>query len=226
MQPFRSVTSVAAPLPEADLDTDIIFPARFLLLLDREGLGRHLFHERRHKADAPPFVLDRPPFDRARILVTGRNFGGGSSREQAVWALADFGIRVVLAESFGEIFHANCFRNGVLPIVLPAEDQARAMAAAGTGAPMTVDLESETIALPDGAILRFAIDPYRRRALLAGLDEIGAILADDAAAIDAFEARQRRTAPWLHLARDRLAFFDDLNRAPDGAEPESRAEAG
>ncbi len=210
MQPFTTITSVAAPLPEADVDTDIIFPARFLLLLDREGLGRHLFQERRRKAAGEaPFVLDRPPFDKAAILVAGRNFGSGSSREQAVWALADFGIRVVIAPSFGEIFFSNCFRNGVLPIVLGPEDHERVMIAAASESAVTVDLERLQIECGNGPPIPFAVDPYRRRSLLQGLDEIGAILTDDADAIAAFEARQKHAAPWLHLSTAQRAIFDD-----------------
>ncbi len=213
MPPFTTITSVAAPLPEADIDTDIIFPARFLLLLDRAGLGRHLFQERRRPvAGQPPFVLDRPPFDGAKILVTGANFGSGSSREQAVWALADFGIRVVIAPSFGEIFYSNCFRNGVLPIVLGEDDHARVMIAAASEGPVTVDLERLEIDCGNGPPIAFAVDAYRRRALLQGLDEIGAILADDADAIAAFEARQRLAAPWLYLSAAQRAIFDEQGK--------------
>jgi len=206
MEKFTILTSVAAPLAEADVDTDIIFPARFLLLLDKVGLGKHLFHERRHRPGGEPtdFVLNRPPFDQARILVADANFGSGSSREQAVWALADFGIRCVVAPSFGEIFYNNCFKNGVLPIVLTGEQHAQGMAAARSEGPLTVDLESQTIRLPNGPDLAFDVDPYRRRALLLGLDEIGGILADDAPAIEAFEAAQRRETPWLYLDDGRL----------------------
>ena len=204
MKSFITLTGIAAPLPEADVDTDVIFPARFLLLLDREGLGRYLFRERRNN----DFILSRPPFDKATILVAGRNFGCGSSREHAVWALADFGIRCVIAPSFGEIFHGNCFRNGVLPIVLPNDEHRDVTAAAATGLPLTVDLEAQTILLHDGSTIAFGIDAHRRRALLLGLDEIGAILADDAAEIAAFESRQKRQAPWLHLDRDKLSIFN------------------
>ena len=134
MNSFVSLTSIAAPLPDTDIDTDVIFPARFLLLLDRRGLGRHLFHERRAQAAAgAPFVLSRAPFDKAQILVAGRNFGCGSSREQAVWALADFGIRCVIAPSFGEIFYGNCFRNGVLAVTLGEPEHRDVMTAAASG---------------------------------------------------------------------------------------------
>lgn len=216
MEKFTVLTSVAAPLPEADIDTDIIFPARFLLLLDKAGLGKHLFHERRHAPGgaATDFVLNTPPFDAASILVADANFGSGSSREQAVWALADFGIRCVIAPSFGEIFYSNCFKNGVLPIVLSGETHDNTMAAARSGQPLTIDLEQQTVMLPNGPAIRFEIDPYRRRALLLGLDEIGGILADDADAIDAYEAKQRQQTPWSFLDDGRL----DQIFAREGAE--------
>jgi 3-isopropylmalate/(R)-2-methylmalate dehydratase small subunit len=209
MEKFTRLASVAAPLPEADIDTDVIFPARFLLLLDRAGLAQCLFHERRQKgvSEQKPFVLDAPPFDKAAILVAGPNFGSGSSREQAVWALADFGIRCVIAPSLGEIFHFNCFRNAVLPVVLPPAEHARVMAAAERGAVVTVDLEAQEVRLEGEAAIGFTIDPYRRRALLLGQDDIGAILADDAAAIEDFEARQRAETPWLHLSAEQLSIF-------------------
>ncbi len=206
MDRFTRVTSVAAPLPEADVDTDIIFPARFLLLPDKSGLGKHLFHERRHRPDGTrtDFVLNQPPHDGAKILVADANFGSGSSREQAVWALADFGIRCVIAPSFGEIFYNNCFKNGVLPIIVAGARHGQVMAAARSGGELTIDLEGGTIRLPNGPDFPFEIDPYRRRALLLGLDEIGSILADDGADIAAFEVRQRAAAPWLHLDDGRL----------------------
>jgi 3-isopropylmalate/(R)-2-methylmalate dehydratase small subunit len=211
MKSFVSLTSVAAPLPDADIDTDVIFPARFLLLLDRHGLGRHLFHERRARASAnEPFILSQAPFDRAEILVAGRNFGCGSSREQAVWALADFGIRCVIAPSFGEIFYGNCFRNGVLPITLGDPEHREVMAGAASGAPLTVDLHAQTISLPRGRRVAFQINPHRRQTLLLGLDQIGAILTDDAGDIAAFESRQKVQAPWLHLDHRKLSYFDNL----------------
>ena len=211
MQKFTTVSSVAAPLPESSIDTDVIFPARFLLLPDKKGLGAQLFHERRHKTgDGPAFVLDRPPYDGAQILVAGAAFGTGSSREQAVWALADFGIRCVIAESFGEIFFANCFKNGILPIVLTGPDHAAVLAEAEAARPIEVDLERREIGLAEGAVIGFEVDAHRRRSLLNGLDEIGMILTDDAAEIAAFEERQRQLRPWLHLGPDKLAHFADL----------------
>jgi 3-isopropylmalate/(R)-2-methylmalate dehydratase small subunit len=206
MQKFTKITSVAAALREADVDTDVIFPARFLLLLDKAGLGKHLFHERRNARGGgkTDFVLNTPPFDDAEILVAGSNFGSGSSREQAVWALTDFGIRCVIAPSFGEIFYSNCFKNGALPLVIEGDAHERVMLAAESGKPLTVDLEAQTVVLPDGEVIGFEIDPYRRRTLMLGLDEIGSILADDAADIAAFEARHRSEQPWLFLDDGRL----------------------
>lgn len=205
MQNFTTIESVAAPLPEADIDTDVIFPARFLLLLDKAGLGKHLFHERRFRdGQVTDFVLSRPPYDRAQILVAGPNFGSGSSREHAVWALADFGIRCVIAPSFGEIFYANCFKNGVLAVVLPPLDHTRAMAAAESAQSLRVDLEQQILTLPEGNPVSFETEPYRRRTLLLGLDEIGSILSDDAADIAAFEQKQRAAYPWLALEDGRL----------------------
>jgi 3-isopropylmalate/(R)-2-methylmalate dehydratase small subunit len=217
MSEFTPLVGVAAPLPESNIDTDIIFPARFLLLLSKAGLGTHLFHERRHSPsrDQPRFVLDRPPFDRARILVAGANFGSGSSREQAVWALADFGIRCIVAPSFGEIFYNNCFKNGLLPIVLTSEQVTEASRAASSGKPFTVDLEAQTLVLPDRQTMRFDIDPYRRRMLLLGLDEIGGILADDAEDVARFEDRQRAAHPWLYLGPEKRAYFNDLKPEVD-----------
>lgn len=214
MNPFTKLAGPAAPLPESNIDTDVIYPARFLLIMEKQGIGRHLFHERRHgeASGSAPFVLDRPPFDRAQILLAGANFGVGSSREHAVWALADFGIRCVIAPSFGEIFYSNCFKNGVLPIVLDAALVERMFRLASDGASFTVDLETSTVTLPDGEAIVFEVDPYRRRALLLGLDEIGEILEDDAETIRAFETRRKAEAPWLFLDADRFDSFDDIDR--------------
>ncbi|MDH2328680.1 3-isopropylmalate dehydratase small subunit [Cereibacter sp. SYSU M97828] len=211
IEPFIHLTAIAAPFPEGQIDTDVIFPARFLLLLEKRGLGRHLFHERRAKGG---FVLDTPPWDGARILVTGPDFGTGSSREQAVWALADFGIRCVIGTSFGEIFHANCFRSCVLPIVLPPDAHARVMAAAEARQQITVDLPEQRIVLVDGEI-GFHIEAHRKRSLLEGLDEVGAILRDDAADIAAFEAAQRAARPWLYLTAQQIAHFDDIKEGSE-----------
>jgi 3-isopropylmalate/(R)-2-methylmalate dehydratase small subunit len=209
MDPFARLIGIAAPLPESDIDTDIIFPARFLLLLDRKGLGQHAFHERRHAKDGRPFVLDTPPWTDARILVAQRNFGTGSSREHAVWCLADFGIRCVIAESFGEIFHANCFKNGVLPVLAWGDEHAAIMEEAAAGRPLTVDLPTQTVVLADGRSIAFDVEPHRKDALLRGLDEIGSILTEDGAAIEAFEARHRAARPWLFLSPEAVATFAD-----------------
>jgi 3-isopropylmalate/(R)-2-methylmalate dehydratase small subunit len=200
MRPFTTLDAIAAPMPETDVDTDVIFPARFLLLLDKAGLGRNVFHERRYRdGRQTDFVLNRPPYDRAEILVTGANFGSGSSREQAVWALADFGIRCIVAPSFGEIFFGNCLKNGVLAIVLDGDSHARVMRAAEAATRVGVDLNRQLVILPSQDDIAFDIDPYRKRALLLGLDEIGGILADDLAEVETFEKRQRRLYPWLQL---------------------------
>lgn len=216
MNAFKVVTGVAAPLPEADLDTDIIFPARFLLHMEKTGLGKHVFHERRYNRanGQAPFVLNAPPFDRAAILVAGRNFGAGSSREHAVWALMDFGIRCIVAPSFGEIFHANSFKNGLLCIAMPEKTTSRIMTSAESGQPFTVDLDRETITLPEGEEVSFKVDPYGRRSLLLGLDEIDLIRTDDSADISRFEDEQRRKAPWLYLDGRQRAYFDDIASEP------------
>jgi 3-isopropylmalate/(R)-2-methylmalate dehydratase small subunit len=212
MEKFTTLTSVAAPLPETHLDTDVIFPARFLLLPDKKGLGEQLFNERRtnRTGDGPRFVLDMPPWDKAHILVAGKAFGTGSSREQAVWALADFGIRCVIAPSFGEIFHANCFKSGVLPIVFDDETHADAMAEAEAGRSLTIDLEAQEVRFEDGRAIAFDVDSHRKRTLLLGLDEIGLILSDDLGDIAAFETSQRKARPWLYLTPAQLSYFDDL----------------
>jgi 3-isopropylmalate/(R)-2-methylmalate dehydratase small subunit len=212
LQPFVSLTALAAPFPEGQIDTDVIFPARFLLLMEKRGLGRHLFQERRAKGG---FVLDTPPWDKAQILVTGPDFGTGSSREQAVWALLDFGIRCIIGTSFGEIFHANCFRSCILPIILPPEDHRRILAEAEAARVVTVDLPAQKIVLADGAAISFDIDPHRKRSLIQGLDEIGAILSDDLPEITAFEASQREARPWLYLTPAQLSYFDDIKESMD-----------
>lgn len=207
MKPFETLHSIAAPLPDADIDTDVIFPARFLLLLDKAGLGQHLFNERRNDRAGKPkpeFVLNRPPFDSARILIAGPRFGSGSSREQAVWALADFGIACVIAPSFGEIFYSNCFKNGVLAIRVDDNNHRPILMAADEGEVFTVDLEKQVVTWPSGSV-SFEIDAYRRKALLEGLDEIAQTLADDSVAIDAFEAGWGNRAPWVRIEEGRGA---------------------
>jgi 3-isopropylmalate/(R)-2-methylmalate dehydratase small subunit len=195
MTPFTTLSSIAAPLLEDNIDTDVIFPARFLLLLDLAGVGRNAFHDRRYKPDGAEragFVLNQPAYRAARILLAGANFGSGSSREQAVWCLADFGIACVIAPSFGDIFAANCRNNGVLPIVLPAET----IAALAQDGAVTVDLETQRVT-STSQTAAFAIEPEAREALLQGWDVTDRILQRDGPAIATFEARHRAAQFWL-----------------------------
>ncbi|MCU0987833.1 MAG: 3-isopropylmalate dehydratase small subunit [Acetobacteraceae bacterium] len=201
MQPFTTLTGIAAPLPLPNVDTDKIIPARFLKTILRTGLGKNLFDTLRYRADGsenPDFILNREPYRRAEILVAGPNFGCGSSREHAPWALLDFGIRCVIAPDFADIFFNNCFKNGILPIKLPQEvcDALAADAALGANARLTVDLERQVVVRPNGEEIRFEVDPFRKHCLLNGLDDIGQTMAH-APAIDAFEARRRAEQPWL-----------------------------
>ena len=202
MDKFERLTGVAAPFPLINVDTDMIIPKQFLKTIKRTGLGKSLFFDMRYREDgveAEEFVLNRPTYRDARILIAGANFGCGSSREHAPWALLDFGIRCVIAPSFADIFFNNCFKNGILPIVLPAAEVEALTRAAETnsGAAFTVDLPAQTITAPGGHSIGFDIDPFRKDCLLGGLDDIGLTLRK-AAAIDAFEARQRAEAPWLY----------------------------
>lgn len=201
MQKFTQLRGVAAPLSLINVDTDMIIPKQFLKTIKRTGLGRNLFDEMRYRPDGSEitdFVLNRPAYRKAVILVGGENFGCGSSREHAPWALLDFGIRCIIAPSFADIFYNNCFKNGILPIVLPREqvDLLLADAERGANAVVTVDLETQTITGPDGGTVAFSIDPFRRHCLLNGLDDIGLTL-QQAGAIDAFETKQRGGQPWL-----------------------------
>jgi 3-isopropylmalate/(R)-2-methylmalate dehydratase small subunit len=201
METFTSLRGIAAPLPMINVDTDMIIPKQFLKTIKRTGLGRHLFDEMRYEptgAEKPDFVLNRPAYRKAQILVTGANFGCGSSREHAPWALLDFGIRCVIAPSFADIFYNNCFKNGILPIALPQAEIDKLMddAERGANAIIAIDLEKQEITGPDGGRLHFDIDPFRKHCLLNGLDDIGLTL-QKAAAIDSFEAKNRTGQPWL-----------------------------
>jgi 3-isopropylmalate/(R)-2-methylmalate dehydratase small subunit len=203
MQPFRTVTGIAAPLPAANLDTDVIMPKQFLKGIDRRGLDRGVFFDLRFDdtgAPRPDFVLNQAPWAGAVFLVVGPNFGCGSSREHAVWGLAQLGVRALIGVSFAGIFFDNCARNGILAITLPAEAHAPLLAAAAQPAQnqFTVDLETQTIVAHDGAVTPFAIEATRRRALLEGLDAIGMALAR-AEEIRAFEAGHFERSPWLRL---------------------------
>ena len=206
MEKFTRLTGVAAPLPMVNVDTDMVIPKNYLKVTERTGLGKHLFAEMRFNADGserPDFVLNRPAWRQAEILVAFENFGCGSSREHAPWALRDFGIRCVIAPSFADIFFNNCFKNGILPLVLPKAVCAQLIddAERGANATLTVDLEAQALTRPDGERIAFAVEPSRRSRLLEGLDEIGATVAK-AHRIDAFEARVRRSQHWRATTLD------------------------
>jgi 3-isopropylmalate/(R)-2-methylmalate dehydratase small subunit len=202
MQAFTTLTGIAAPLPKANVDTDQIIPARFLKSIERTGFGKNLFANFRYNPDGtenPDFVLNQEPYRRAEVLIAFENFGCGSSREHAPWALLDFGIRCVIAPDFADIFHNNSFKNGVLPVKLPRAvcEQLIEDARMGENARITVDLEREVVVRPNGEEIPFKIDPQRRHLLLNGLDDIGQTL-QHAPAIDAYEAKQRAAQPWLN----------------------------
>ena len=204
MQAFTKLEGVAAPLRAINTDTDQIIPKQFLKTIKREGLGKNLFNDLRFNEDGsekPDFVLNRAAYRNAKILVAGDNFGCGSSREHAPWALLDFGIRCVISTSFADIFYNNCFKNGILPIKVTPEQLELLFddAERGANATLTIDLEAQEIRGPDGGVVSFEIDPFRKRCLLEGLDDIGLTLekADD---IDSFEDRQRSQQPWLYGA--------------------------
>jgi 3-isopropylmalate/(R)-2-methylmalate dehydratase small subunit len=201
MQAFTTLTGIAAPLPKANVDTDQIIPARFLKSISRAGFGKHLFANFRFKDDReenPDFVLNQEPYRRAEILIAFENFGCGSSREHAPWALMDFGIRCVIAPDFADIFHNNCFKNGLLPVRLPRAvcEQLMEDAKMGGNARIRVDLERQVVVRPNGEEIPFDIDPLRRHLLLNGLDDIGQTL-QHAPAIDSYEAKQKASQPWL-----------------------------
>ena len=201
MEKFTTLSGVAAPLPQINVDTDMIIPKQFLKTIKRTGLGKNLFHEMRYDDEGEEiahFLLNQPAYRNTKILIAGENFGCGSSREHAPWALMDFGIRCIVATSFADIFYNNCFKNGILPIVLPQEDVDKLMddANRGANAVVTVDLETQTITGPDGGSIAFEIDPHRRHCLLNGLDDIG-LTMEKADSIDAFEAEYARRTPWL-----------------------------
>ena len=200
MDKFTTLTGVAAPLPIVNIDTDMIIPKDYLKTIKRTGLGNGLFAEMRYKEDGsenPDFVLNKPAYRNAKIIVAGDNFGCGSSREHAPWALLDFGIRCVISTSFADIFYNNCFKNGILPIVVSQADLDKLMddAERGSNATLTVDLEAQEIHGPDGGVVQFDIDAFKKHCLLNGLDDIGLTMAK-AAKIDNYEARLAETHPW------------------------------
>jgi 3-isopropylmalate/(R)-2-methylmalate dehydratase small subunit len=201
MEKFTKLTGTAAPLPMINVDTDKIIPKQFLRTIKRSGLAEGLFYEMRFDEQGKPksgFVLDQPAYKDANILVTGENFGCGSSREHAPWAILDAGIRCVIAPSFGDIFYNNCFKNGILPIQLPKEQVDLLMddAERGANAVVSIDLEKQEITGPDGGTVHFEIDPFHKHCLLNGLDDIGQTL-EKTGSIDAYEAKQKHTQPWL-----------------------------
>ena len=200
MDKFTTITGIAAPMPLVNIDTDMIIPKQFLKTIQRSGLGKSLFDEMRYTQDGaeiPDFVLNQPAYRKAQILVAGDNFGCGSSREHAPWALLDFGIRCVISTSFADIFFNNCFKNGILPVVLPQEavDHLMDDARKGENARITVDLEAQTVTASDGTVFAFDVDPFKKHCLLNGLDDIGLTL-EKASAIDAFEAKAATLRPW------------------------------
>ncbi len=201
MQKFETLTGIAAPMPLINIDTDMIIPKQFLKTIKRSGLGVNLFDEMRYDDDGneiPDFVLNQPQYRTAEILVAGDNFGCGSSREHAPWALLDFGIRCVISTSFADIFYNNCFKNGILPIALPPEavDVLMKDAEKGANARMSVDLNAQTVTTSDGEVFSFEIDSFKKHCLLEGLDDIGQSM-EKAASIDAFEARATAERPWV-----------------------------
>ena len=199
MEKFDILEAVAAPLPMANVDTDKIIPARFLKTIRRSGLGTHLFEDLRYQDDGkenPDFILNKPQYRNAKILISGHNFGCGSSREHAPWALLDFGIKCIIAPSFADIFFNNCFKNGILPVIL-TEAECKALindAESGSNARIIVDLKAQAISRPDGTVYTFEIDPFRKRCLLGGLDDIGLTL-EHGIAITAYEAKAYAD-PW------------------------------
>ncbi len=200
MEKFTKLTGVAAPLEIMNVDTDMIIPKQYLKTIARTGLGKGLFSEMRYREDGaenPEFVLNQPAYRKAVILVAGDNFGCGSSREHAPWALLDYGIRCVISTSFADIFYNNCFKNGILPIKVSQADLDKLMddARRGANATMTIDLAAQEIRGPDGGVVKFDIDPFRKHCLLNGLDEIGLTL-QKAAKIDAYETRAAAARPW------------------------------
>ena len=201
MDKFTTLTGIAAPMPLVNIDTDMIIPKNFLKTIKRTGLGVNLFDEMRYDDDRneiPGFVLNQPAYRDAQILVAGDNFGCGSSREHAPWAIADFGIRCVISTSFADIFYNNCFKNGILPIVLPPEQRDLLMkdAEKGANARIEVDLEAQTITASDGEVIPFEVDPFRKHCLLEGLDDIG-LTMEKVASIDSFEATATQARPWV-----------------------------
>lgn len=200
MQKFDSLKAIAAPMKINNIDTDMIIPKQFLKTIQRSGLGKNLFDEMRYDddgAEKPNFVLNKEPYRKAEILVAGDNFGCGSSREHAPWALLDFGIRCVIAESFADIFYNNCSKNGILAVPLPKAAIDYLLADAAEGLELDVDLESQTVKASNGKVFEFEIDPFRKHCLLNGLDDIGLTMQSESS-IGTFEGSQKTSQPWLY----------------------------
>ena len=201
MEKFEKLTAIAAPMPLINIDTDMIIPKQFLKTIKRSGLGVNAFHEMRYDLDGnenPDFVLNNEAYKGANILVAGDNFGCGSSREHAPWALLDFGIRCVISTSFADIFYNNCFKNGILPVVV-SEDELQLLmkdAEKGSNARMIVDLENQQIETSDGEVISFDVDQHRKHCLMNGLDDIS-LSMEKIASVDAFEAQMAQSAPWV-----------------------------
>lgn len=201
MQKFTELNAVAAPLPLQNIDTDMIIPKQFLKTIKRTGLKEGLFYEMRYTVDGAridDFVLHREPYTHAQVLVAYENFGCGSSREHAPWALADFGIRCVIAPSFADIFYNNCFKNGILPVTLPREQVESLMQVAQSGQNIAVDLQSQTVRAGNHAFT-FEVDPFRKKCLIEGLDDIGLTLQKKPA-IDSFESKNKAEKAWLYAS--------------------------
>ena len=201
MEKFNRLDGVAAPLNIVNIDTDMIIPKQFLKTIKRTGLGKSLFYEMRYTqegVEVPEFVLNKKAYRKAQILVAGDNFGCGSSREHAPWALLDFGIRCVISTSFADIFYNNCFKNGILPIVVSPDDLKKLMddADRGSNATLSIDLPNQEIKGPDGGTVKFDLDPFRKHCLLNGLDDI-ALSLEKISSIDSFEKKQASAQPWL-----------------------------
>jgi 3-isopropylmalate/(R)-2-methylmalate dehydratase small subunit len=201
MEKFTKISGIAAPMPMINIDTDMIIPKQFLKTIKRSGLGVNLFDEMRYgddRQELPDFVLNKPAYREAEILVAGDNFGCGSSREHAPWAIRDFGIRCVIAPSFADIFYSNCFKNGILPIALPQEqvDLLMAEAQKGANARLEIDLEAQTVTTSEGDAIAFEVDAFKKHCLLEGLDDIG-LTMEKVASIDTFEASASAVRPWV-----------------------------
>jgi 3-isopropylmalate/(R)-2-methylmalate dehydratase small subunit len=201
MEKFTTITGIAAPMPLVNIDTDMIIPKQFLKTIKRSGLGANLFDEMRFDRqgnEIADFILNKDAYRSAEIIVAGENFGCGSSREHAPWAIKDFGISCIISSSFADIFYNNCFKNGILPIVLPEADIAVVMKDAenGANARMSIDLEAQTVTTSDGEVFSFEVDSFKKHCLMSGLDDIGLTL-DKQDHIDAFEAQAAQTRPWV-----------------------------